>query len=124
MVVLALPFPPSVNRYWRHFRGITIVSEEGLAFRAEVCARAMEARIRPIDGDLRVGVRYHPKKPKVDAGRPVRRMDLDNILKGPLDALEGHAFNNDRQIVELQVTLEEPVPEGKVVVEIERVVKP
>jgi Holliday junction resolvase RusA-like endonuclease len=33
---LQLPFPPSVNQYWRNFRGRTIISKAGRDYRAEV----------------------------------------------------------------------------------------
>jgi len=37
-VVITLPYPPSMNHYWRHFRGRTVISQEGRTFRTNVCA--------------------------------------------------------------------------------------
>ena len=35
-----LPYPPSVNHYWRQFRGRMVISKEGRTFRKNVQARA------------------------------------------------------------------------------------
>ena len=46
-----------------------------------------------------------PKTRKVEAGRPhIVRPDVDNLTKGVLDALEGMAFQDDKQIADLTVT--------------------
>ncbi len=38
MRAITLPYPPSVNHYWRHYRGRTVISREGRAFRENVRA--------------------------------------------------------------------------------------
>lgn len=48
---LTLPFPPSVNKYYRHINkgqlaGRTLISEEGRAFRSAVDAVVRQARAR------------------------------------------------------------------------------
>ncbi len=84
MIVLELPWPPSVNGYWRSpnkgpLAGRTLISERGRAYRAAV-AREIE-RHRPQAQAGRLAVH-------VDAFPPDRRKrDLDNIGKGLLDAL-------------------------------------
>ena len=37
-VVITLPYPPSVNHYWRRVGPRTLISREGRAFRKDVCA--------------------------------------------------------------------------------------
>ena len=32
MVKLSLPYPPSINHYWRNFRGRMVIGQEGRAF--------------------------------------------------------------------------------------------
>jgi len=43
---IALPWSPSVNHYWRHFDGRTVISAEGLAYREEVAWLVKAARLR------------------------------------------------------------------------------
>jgi len=92
---LQLPYPPSNNRYYRHFRGRTVISAEGLTYRQEVLA----ARPRtgwPMKGDLGVLVEIFPER--------ARSLDLDNVPKCLLDSLQ-HAkfFDNDFQVVDLHI---------------------
>jgi len=37
-VKLTLPYPPSINHYWRHYRGRTVISQDGRRFREDVLA--------------------------------------------------------------------------------------
>lgn len=87
---LSLPYPPSVNRIWRVFRNRIIKSAEGRAYAKQVATHAQDAQ--PLDGPLSVSV---------TAYRPQRRGDLDNVLKAALDALNGVAWQDDSQVVEL-----------------------
>ena len=112
MIHLTLPFPPSVNRYWRHVGRRTLLSREGRRFRERVCAQLAGRGLVPLAGALAVSIDLHP---------PDRRSrDADNFLKGPLDALE-HAglYENDSQIVHLDVDKRDPVRGGRAVVRIE-----
>ncbi len=38
MLTLSLPYPPSINHYWRHVGFRTLISREGRTFRKNVCA--------------------------------------------------------------------------------------
>lgn len=116
MVKVTLPYPPSVNHYWRHFRGRTVISREGRTFRASVCAL------------LARGGGKGPRKPPsggrialaMDAFPPDRRRrDLDNLQKPVLDALE-HAgiYEDDSQIDLLITRRREVVPEGRLLVDV------
>lgn len=90
---LVLPLPPSVNRFWRTWKGRMLVSREGRAWKALAdVAVAAQCRQRILGGDVAVSiVAYMPDK----------RRDLDNIIKPALDCMQGAAFANDRQIVRL-----------------------
>lgn len=84
MVALSLPWPPTVNTYYRHIvmKGVprTLISADGRAYRAEVAARVLIARAAK-----RLNTRLSLR---IEAFPPDRRArDLDNILKGLLDAL-------------------------------------
>jgi crossover junction endodeoxyribonuclease RusA len=108
MVKLSLPWPPSFNKYWRHFRGRVYVSARGKAYRSSV-ATIWEEAGQPRFGTARLGV-------KLDVFPPDRREhDLDNLLKALLDALE-HAglYERDSQIDALEVYRGWRTDEGQV----------
>jgi crossover junction endodeoxyribonuclease RusA len=97
MIEITLPFPPSVNTYWRNFNGRTILSAKGREYRL-----AVEALLHKQNIDLKLTTKL---KVEIEAYRPDnRRRDLDNLLKAPLDAL-GHSnvYEDDSQIVDLRI---------------------
>lgn len=94
--MIVLPFPPSVNRYWRNVRGRTLISEAGRLYRVLAVQEALVARPVRFQGHIRVSI---------DAWVPdARRRDCDNMLKAPLDAL-AHAgvYDDDSQIIDLRI---------------------
>lgn len=85
-VTLTLPWPPSVNTYWRHTvvkgRLRTLISRRGQAYRSAVYAawlRCRDRRSQPIDAPVRVTMAAHPPD--------LRQRDLDNLPKAIFDAL-------------------------------------
>lgn len=94
---ITLPWPPSVNTYWRNVNGRTIISAEGRSYRKYVMEQIMlQRQQKHFDGPLRLTIEaYRPDN---------RRRDLDNILKAPLDAL-AHAgvYEDDSQIKDLRI---------------------
>jgi len=110
-VTLELPYPPSVNHYWRRVGARTLISREGRRFRERVCARLASRTARPMSGRVAVHVTAHPPDR--------RRRDLDNAMKALLDALaHGGIYEDDGQIDRLEIERGERVPGGKVVVRI------
>lgn len=84
MNVLELPFPPSVNAYWRHptkgkLAGRHLISEKGREYRQAVMDEASRYQLAKMDGRLSVAIVAHPPDN--------RRRDLDNMMKGLLDGL-------------------------------------
>ena len=116
---LTLPSPISCNRYWRTFRGRQVISAEARAFKSLVAWKARQDGIQPLHGPIVLTVAYHPKRPKKWTGGPVRRQDVSNVVKVAEDALQGVAFVNDSQVVELHVILGEPVEGGALKVTVE-----
>lgn len=108
-----LPWPPSVNHYWRYGRGHFHISSEGKTYRQRVFIALRSVGAHLIEGRIGVRVKAHP---------PDRRVrDLDNILKALLDALKtAGAYTDDGQIDAIQITRESVQPEGSVRVEVER----
>ncbi|MFW5690787.1 MAG: RusA family crossover junction endodeoxyribonuclease [Planctomycetota bacterium] len=110
---LTLPFPPSVNHYYRRVGPRTLISREGRAFRKEVCARLGGGGPRKPPAGGRIAL-------AMDAFPPDRRRrDLDNLLKCTQDSLS-HAgvFEDDSQIDLLAVRRCEVVHGGTVVIRV------
>jgi len=104
MLDLSLPYPPSVNHYFRMVEGRVLVSREGRRFRQRVTAILAARGVRPMDGRLALAVEVRPPDR--------RRRDLDNLQKSLLDALErGGAYEDDSQ-VDLLVTVRRRPVEG------------
>jgi len=113
-VILNLPYPPSVNKYWRRTRsGGVRVSGEGVAYREAVVAYCKARGLLKLLGPLSVRLMvYVPDR---------RRRDLDNILKALLDALaHGGVYEDDSQIAHLELTRAGLEPGGRVCAEVKQ----
>lgn len=110
MFIIELPYPPSVNRYYRHVGFRTLISREGRAYRRAVCSILRAVSVRPMDGPLVVGLDVYPPDG--------RRRDCDNVQKALLDALQhGGVYRDDSQVKKLLTVMRETiVPGGKVIV--------
>lgn len=96
MTTLVLPYPPSANHYKVPTRkpGVWRLTEEAQAFKQECRLRALTqvGADMPLAGAVAVTVRFY---------RPRKAGDLDNLQKVALDALNGIAWKDDKQIVEI-----------------------
>ncbi len=114
MLEFELPYPPSVNHYWRRVGARTLISRGGRAFRQEVCAILAARGVRPLAGPLEMEIVVHPPDR--------RRRDIDNVQKALLDALQhGGAYEDDSQIIRLAIEKGDPVEGGKTLVQIKEV---
>ena len=114
-LTIDLPYPPSVNHYWRRVGARTLISLKGRRYRDRVASILALRRVQPMTGSLAVRVTVHPPDR--------RRRDLDNAMKALLDALEhGGAYEDDSQIDHLDIRRGSVVPEGKVAVRIEQLI--
>lgn len=105
MIVLELPFPPSVNTYWRHptkgkLAGRHLISEKGREYRESVINILAYRRLDKIEGRLCVAVDAFPPDR--------RRRDLDNICKGLLDGLVHAKVIEDDSLID-RLTIERGV---------------
>lgn len=104
--VYELPYPPSVNHYWRRVGARTLISRGGRLFREEICARLAGGGPRRPPAGGRIAL-------CMDAFPPDRRRrDLDNIQKPVLDALEHAGVYEDDSQVDLLITRRGPVSDG------------
>ena len=92
IINLSLPWPPSVNAYYRAISGRSILSKKGREYKREVCMLARVNRWgKHLAGRLEVRVLLHP---------PTRaRRDIDNSIKALLDAMQvAGVYLDDSQI--------------------------
>ncbi len=109
---LTLPVPPSLNAYWKPngFGGIR-VTDEGKAYKQGVKLRALTEGLRkPLACPVVVSMTVY---------RAAKRGDLDNFQKCLLDSLNGVAWVDDSQIVEIHARREDDKLNPRVEVRIE-----
>lgn len=101
-----LPYPPSINSYWRRRGAQYFIAAKGREFRKAVREKLVALGIDN-NTEARLNVRiiaYVPDR---------RRRDIDNILKATLDALEHGGFmKDDSQIDILKVVRGDVIPGG------------
>lgn len=95
-MIFALPYPPSINHYWRRVGNKTLISREGRRFRQDATIAIGTNHAGPMDGRLAVTIyTYQPDN---------RRRDLDNVLKALLDACTAAGvWRDDSQIDSLRI---------------------
>jgi crossover junction endodeoxyribonuclease RusA len=108
-----LPYPPSLNTYWRHpirgkLVGRTLISEKGRDYRRQIKGIVLARRLPRFDG-VRLAV-------TIKASAPDKRLrDLDNIPKALLDALvHAGVLEDDSMIDELHIIRLPPRAPGTV----------
>lgn len=104
MIILNLPYPPSVNAYWLQSGKRRYISKRGVEFKndvLEICKDVQGYGDMPVE----VSIDLHP--------RDKRLIDVDNCCKAILDSLQGAAiFNDDCQVWKLTVERKEKVKGG------------
>lgn len=98
-MIINLPFPPSINHYWKHRvigkRASVYLSSEALAYRESVKNALHDTKT--LNTRLSVSIRLHaPNK---------RKYDIDNRVKALLDALTHAGLWEDDELID-QLTIE------------------
>lgn len=91
-----VPGPPIAKarpRVTRSGNTYTPGTTEAYAQKVQLCART--AGVRPLSCEFTVGISFYMPT--------VRRVDVDNLAKGILDALNGVAWEDDSQVFQLHV---------------------
>lgn len=93
MIELTLPWPPTVNTYYRNFNGRSIISKKGREYRVAVAEQVLVQRAaKHIDHAVKVEIKaYRPDR---------RRRDLDNLLKALLDSMTHAGVMSDDALIE------------------------
>ncbi|MEQ4874062.1 RusA family crossover junction endodeoxyribonuclease [Klebsiella oxytoca] len=122
---LTLPFPPSVNSYWRApskgpLKGRHLVSEAGRKFQKAARAAIIEqlrAVPKPSTALAEVHIVLYPPDQ--------RRRDIDNYNKALLDALTyAGIWEDDNQVKRMAIEWGDVTKKGKVEITITRFVSP
>ena len=108
MQSVTFPYPPSANRYWRIFRGRATPSKAATEYKAAVLAMV---DWQPTESMVAIDITLHPKQNK-DGSECKTIIDLDNCLKVTLDALQGVAYSNDKQVRKITAQYGETLPDG------------
>ena len=104
MVEFDLPWPPSVNHYYRHVGPRVLISRDGRKYREVVAGIVRQSGAQMFTGPIAMyGVFYPPDR---------RRRDLDNVGgKVLIDSLQGAGlFQDDCQIKRINLEMREPRP--------------
>jgi crossover junction endodeoxyribonuclease RusA len=117
-VWLELPFPPSMNTYWRNFRGRTVLSKNGRQFKSDVQDYIIENNIPKFeDKKLKITMILRP--------RDKRKIDIDNRIKAVLDSLQdAGVFDDDFQVDHIEMIRGEQIKGGLIRVLIEELPDP
>lgn len=93
MIELTLPWPPTMNTYWRNYNGRVLLSAKGREYRNAVADQVLVQRAaKHIDYACKV---------EIQAFRPDRRRrDLDNLLKAVLDGMVHAGVMQDDALIE------------------------
>ena len=110
---LELPWPPSVNHYYRHVGPRVLISRDGRKYRELVTALVNRNGFRPFQGRISLHAEFYPPDR--------RRRDLDNVGgKVLLDTLQAAGlFKDDCQIKRIYLEMHEPVDGGLCFVKLE-----
>jgi len=101
-----LPWPPSVNNYYRHVGPRVLISREGRKYRRMVVSR-LGGLYPKFTGKVRLALDCYPPDR--------RRRDLDNLLKSLQDALVNAGLLEDDSLVRcLEMEMLEPIEGGLV----------
>ncbi len=115
-IEITLPWPPSVNHYWRTTKGMAgqYVTAQGRAYQkeAQILARQAMRGSAALSGPLRVLFEAYPPDK--------RRRDLSNTLKATEDALQrAGVYTDDFLIADLRIVRMQPEKPGRIVARIE-----
>ena len=98
-----LPWPPSVNHYYRHVGAKVLISRDGRKYRKMIVSRFRSEGVETFWGPVELSIELYPPDN--------RRRDADNSLKCLLDAFtHGGLYEDDSLIHRLVVTKREPMP--------------
>lgn len=115
MVKIVIPLPPKPKGRPRFTRsGVAYTPKETREYEDIVRMHARRGFIQPLRGSIYLTVHFYCRVPKswpevkkrgAEMGeiRPAVKPDIDNLGKAVLDGLNGIAYEDDKQVVELEL---------------------
>jgi crossover junction endodeoxyribonuclease RusA len=114
---LNLQWPPSVNGYWRSFKGRQIISQRGRDYLKYITGLTLMHRLQGFFGSdpVAVTIVMYPKTQ--------RRFDCDNFTKCLFDCFSKcKIWDDDSQIYDLHIIKGEPMKNGFLEVHVKKLV--
>ena len=106
LVTIRLPFPPSVNTYYRNYRGRMVLGKNGRLFKTLVQEIVVANQIPKFNNNRLMAIItiFPPNK---------RKFDIDNRLKSIFDSLQdAGVYDNDEQFDKIEIARGEIKPKG------------
>ena len=100
MISFEIPGKPQAKQRPRHGKGFTYTPKETVQFEnwVRLCFRGQPK----LEGALVAELTFQFQKPKTSKREyPTTKPDSDNLAKSILDSLNGFAYDDDSQVVEL-----------------------
>lgn len=91
-LTVTLPVPPSYNRYWRSSARGGYISQEGRVFKVKASRVLAALQAKPFQGSVGIRLRFYLAR---------KNADMDNRIKQIQDCMQGHFYNDDKQVVEI-----------------------
>lgn len=113
MIVLRLPYPPSVNNYWIASGHRRFISKRGREFKDAVWIYMLEHKIKKLGAEpVQIYIKLHPRSKVL--------MDIDNCSKAILDSIQDAGIiNDDKQVQKLTIERGPMIKNGGCLVTIE-----
>ena len=118
-ISLTLPTPPGANRLWRSYQGRTVKSPLARAWQAQAALLAKANGIQQAHGAVALAIVLHPRQTKSGQASKVR-LDVDAPIKATLDALQGVAYADDKQVIRVSSEIGYPLPDGGITVTVQQ----
>ncbi len=116
-MIVTLPYPPSANRYLRHTSRGTYRTKEANSYKDAAQWMAKSQHFTIATGFVLVNVTLHQRLTKKNEPSATV-MDLDNCIKVAMDALQGIAFENDKQVRRIVMNYGLPMRDGGLTLEV------
>lgn len=103
---IIINLPPVAKGRPRLSNGHAYTPEKTRKYEQAVQLTARAQIKRALDGEIRLSIRFYLLRPKALRNkdlRPTKRPDIDNLAKAVMDALNGIAYEDDKQVVELHL---------------------
>ena len=116
MIVIELPYPPSVNALYRSMNGRNVLSKTAREYYSNRNIWSVKAQHtgKRITDRIAVLIEFHPSSN--------RKIDIDNRGKAVLDMLmKAGVIEDDSQVDLLTISRQEVVKGGRCIVTIERI---